>query len=175
MLLPRNFACVLGAWHPAYCRSYSQALLLGRENPRSPLPAAKASHLLQAAQALPARVSWCAHRARSTARVARGNPPTAPTRRPRGYHRLLLPLLVRTCADDEKIRSARACGRGARPLRASRDSSIISRGARVVRSFPLRFRHIPTVYASLGRRRSISKFHAFLRRFARFKARGVDQ
>ena len=137
--------------------------------------AAKASHLLRAPQALLARVSRCEHRTRSTARIARGNPPTAPSRRPRDYHRLLLPLLVRTCADDEKIRSARACGRGARPLRASRDSSIISRGARVVRSFPHLFRHISTVYAPLGRRRSISKFHAFSRRFARFKARGVDQ
>ena len=166
MLFSRNFACVLGAWRPACCRSYIKITFVGRENPRSPLPAAKASHLLQAAQALPARVSWCAHRARSTARVARGNPPTAPTRRPRGYHRLLLPLLVRTCADDEKIRGARACGRGARPLRAPRDSSIISRGARVVRSFPLLFRHISTVYAPLGRRRSISKFRAFSRRFA---------
>ena len=145
-------------------------------NPNSVLAGHSPCWLLKAAQALLARVSWCTHRTRSTARVPRGNLLTAPTRRPRDYHRLLLPLLVRTCADDEKIRSARANGRGARPLRASRDSSIISREARVVRSFPLRFRHIPNnVYASLGRRRSISNFHAFLRRFTRFKARGVDQ
>ena len=52
-----------------------------------------------------------------------------------------------TCGDDEKTRSKRARGRGAQPLRILRDGSMSSRRARVLRSFPLRFRHISTVGA----------------------------